>query len=546
MEPPPTGLPQLSSYLPTSSSDTRASSVATTGINSSMGVKKRRNSIEGAFSALTPNPPTLRHLEADQFKRKQVSLEVSIDNEDKGSKAVSFSRLSSIYQAQDQVSPLAISKGFSFSSTSPSQDGDTANVDITSYFASQPTTPRRERTSRYLSESDRREIITRIDGGEKQVALAREFSVSRAAICNLYKNRWEVLTRGNRNAESKHPKSKRSRSRRSSPHLVPQLAASDEISTAAPGPITIYPDVSTISIDTEVSPRDNKKVEGSVHQPTEETRRHSSLSSVAAKLDSDLPRHHHQMRDRQPPHDSLFSFEEETRSPVASRPFLVHEASAHSYPCRNLIAALRDESISGAVFQQRATRLVRLLIEEALTCLPHEHVQIKNQFGDVCHAAKSLDEKDICGVSMEDKGMVMLRAFSTINPSSPTGVASINARTDYKNSDDGILATVQAQLPLVRPNQVVLLLNIQCATGIEACAALHHLVHEKRIPAKSIYFVTVISSFEGLQTVFRHFPDVTLIAAQVDTVLDADQHIRPGIGDFMQRFWNVHSDSSAP
>ncbi|KAF1785484.1 Phosphoribosyltransferase-like [Phytophthora cactorum] len=32
-----------------------------------------------------------------------------------------------------------------------------------------------------------------------------------------------------------------------------------------------------------------------------------------------------------------------------------------------------------------------------------------------------------------------------------------------------------------------------------------------QISAKSIYFVTVISSFEGLQTVFRHFPDVTLI-----------------------------------
>ncbi|KAG6964557.1 hypothetical protein JG688_00007637 [Phytophthora aleatoria] len=63
-----------------------------------------------------------------------------------------------------------------------------------------------------------------------------------------------------------------------------------------------------------------------------------------------------------------------------------------------------------------------------------------------------------------------------------------------------------------------------------------------QISAKSIYFVTVISSFEGLQTVFRHFPDVTLIAAQVDTVLDADQRTRPGIGDFMQQFWNVHFD----
>ncbi|KAF1785486.1 Phosphoribosyltransferase-like [Phytophthora cactorum] len=208
------------------------------------------------------------------------------------------------------------------------------------------------------------------------------------------------------------------------------------------------------------------------------------------------------MGHHQPSPDRRSSFEEVASSPVTSRPFLVHEASAYSYPCRNLIAALRDESISTSVFQQRATRLVRLLIEEALTCLPHEHVQIKNQFGDVCHATKSLDER-----------------ASAVSPWR-TRAWCCSARSP----------------PSVRRHP-------------RACFFHARTSDDKKgtmISAKSIYFVTVISSFEGLQTVFRHFPDVTLIAAQVDTVLDADQRIRPGIGDFMQRFWNVHSDPSAP
>ncbi|POM75232.1 Hypothetical protein PHPALM_7692 [Phytophthora palmivora] len=480
MGPPPPTLPQLSSYLPTSSSDTRTSSMST------MGLKKRRNSIEGAFSAVSPSPPIPQELENNHLKRKNTPLEISTEMEDKGSKAVSFSRLNSIFQAHEQGSPLAISKSFSFSSTLSSQDPD---VETSSYFASKPTTPRRERTSRYLSEGDRREIITRIDAGEKQVTLAREFSVSRAAICNLYKNRWEVLTRGSRNPESKHPK--KSRSRKTSPRLT---AADSEARTDVP---ESYPDMSTISINTEESPRD----------------------------------------------ENCSPFSEITSNPVQSRPFHVHEASAYSYPCRNLVAALRDESISAAVFQLRATRLIRLLIEEALTCLPHEDVQIKNQFGDVCHVTKSLDERDISGVSMENHGMVLLRAFSTISPTSPTGVVSVEARAAGDNNSVTLMPSiVHTQLPPITPHQVVLLLDIECATGNEACAALHHLVHEKRIPAKSIYFVTVISSFEGLQNVFRHFPDVTLIAGQVDTVLDASQHIRPGIGDFMRRYWNVHTE----
>ncbi|KAF4029338.1 Uracil phosphoribosyltransferase [Phytophthora infestans] len=501
MEPPPTGLPQLSSYLPTSSSDIRSSSMTTTGINGSMGAKKRRNSIEDAF---IPNSLTPHHRQDERLKRKQTPLEVSVDVEDKGSKAVSFMRLNSIYQAEEQV----MSKGLSFSSTEPTQDGDITNIDTTSYFASQPATPRRERTSRYLSESDRREIITRIDGGENQVALAREFCVSRAAICNLYKNRWEVLTRGSRSSESKHRDQIRGRaagdrahgSRRS--HRPPRIA---QLYLHRLRYTQTYPRYQLADF-----------VQGA----------HSEHYQASSNQRSPV--------------------EETVSSPVASRPFRVHEASAYSYPCRNLIAALRDESISAGMFQQRATRLLRLLIEEALTCLPHDHVQIKNRFGDVCYATTALDERDVCGISMEDKGMVLLRAFSTISPTSPTGVVSINPRTaEDKNSDEEGLATIHAQLPPVSPHQVVLLLDVQCATGNEACAVLYHLIHEKQIPAKSINFVTIISSFEGLQTVYRHFPDVTLITAQVDTVLDADQRIRPGIGDFTQRFWNVHSDASA-
>lgn len=38
---------------------------------------------------------------------------------------------------------------------------------------------------RYLRDTDRRNIIKRIENGEKQAALAREFGVTRAAICHI-------------------------------------------------------------------------------------------------------------------------------------------------------------------------------------------------------------------------------------------------------------------------------------------------------------------------------------------------------------------------
>ncbi|KAL3672999.1 hypothetical protein V7S43_002296 [Phytophthora oleae] len=65
------------------------------------------------------------------------------------------------------------------------------------------------KNSRYLREMDRRSILTRLDRGEKQSALAKEFRVTRAAICNLNKHRELVLSRQHEDPLAKHPKKAR-------------------------------------------------------------------------------------------------------------------------------------------------------------------------------------------------------------------------------------------------------------------------------------------------------------------------------------------------
>lgn len=63
-----------------------------------------------------------------------------------------------------------------------------------------------EKSSRYLREIDRRNILARIERGEKQYALAKEFRVTRAAICNLNKHRELIMTRTCDDPMAKHPK----------------------------------------------------------------------------------------------------------------------------------------------------------------------------------------------------------------------------------------------------------------------------------------------------------------------------------------------------
>ncbi|KAJ0392459.1 hypothetical protein ATCC90586_007605 [Pythium insidiosum] len=48
---------------------------------------------------------------------------------------------------------------------------------------------------KYLKERQRCEIVRRVRAGEKQAHLAKEFGVSRAAVCYLLKHQMEILSR---------------------------------------------------------------------------------------------------------------------------------------------------------------------------------------------------------------------------------------------------------------------------------------------------------------------------------------------------------------
>ncbi|KAG7381026.1 hypothetical protein PHYBOEH_011225, partial [Phytophthora boehmeriae] len=60
-------------------------------------------------------------------------------------------------------------------------------------FASNLDKPRKR--AHYLRHSQRCAIIERVNAGEKQAALAREYKVTRAAVNHIYKNREEILAR---------------------------------------------------------------------------------------------------------------------------------------------------------------------------------------------------------------------------------------------------------------------------------------------------------------------------------------------------------------
>jgi len=110
-----------------------------------------------------------------------------------------------------ELSPRERSGSISaYSYTSVSAQEESSFDEVASTPGSPPASEAKK-SSRYLREMDRRAILERLARGEKQATLAKEYKVSRAAICNLFKHRDEVMARTDEDPFAKHPKKRKNK-----------------------------------------------------------------------------------------------------------------------------------------------------------------------------------------------------------------------------------------------------------------------------------------------------------------------------------------------
>ncbi|GMF65415.1 unnamed protein product [Phytophthora lilii] len=77
----------------------------------------------------------------------------------------------------------------------PNDDEETKEEEDSSPSSTSSGSKKQRKRPHYLSHEDRCQIIECIAGGEQQAALAREFGVTRAAVCHIQKHRFEILAR---------------------------------------------------------------------------------------------------------------------------------------------------------------------------------------------------------------------------------------------------------------------------------------------------------------------------------------------------------------
>lgn len=205
-----------------------------------------------------------------------------------------------------------------------------------------------------------------------------------------------------------------------------------------------------------------------------------------------------------------------------------------------LFTVIRDTSTSHGDFAHHADRLMRLLAEEGLAHMPD--VKPKT-VATPCGSYQGLQlqaPSTIAAVSIVRAGDTLLEAARALVPSLACGKILIQRDEDSPGKEPRLF---YVKLPRDIGKRAVLLVDPMLATGQSAELAIRELVN-RGVPQSRIVFLNVVACPEGLDHLFRCFPDVKVVTGAVDSGLNEHKYIVPGLGDYGDRYFGTEMRSS--
>ncbi|KAK7151027.1 hypothetical protein R3I93_012083 [Phoxinus phoxinus] len=203
---------------------------------------------------------------------------------------------------------------------------------------------------------------------------------------------------------------------------------------------------------------------------------------------------------------------------------------------RGMHTIIRNKETSRDEFIFYSKRLMRLLIEHALSFLPLKPVSIETPQGTV-YEGKRLSGKRITGVSILRAGETMEQALMAVCKDIRLGKILIQT-----NHDTGEPELHYLRLPKDLSEDYVILMDSTVSTGAAALMAvrvlLDHDVQEDRI-----FLLSLLMAEMGVHSVAYAFPKVRIITTAVDKNVNDEFHIIPGIGNFGDRYFGTDAPS---
>lgn len=193
------------------------------------------------------------------------------------------------------------------------------------------------------------------------------------------------------------------------------------------------------------------------------------------------------------------------------------------------ISLLRDKNTSSKEFRELIVEVTRLMCYEALRDLPLEEVEIETPI----KAAKTkvLAERHLAFIPILRAGLGMVEGVMSLMPTARVGHIGL-----YR--DPEMLRPIEyyCKLPSDINERDVIVLDPMLATGGSAIDAISSI---KKQNPKTIKFMCILSSPQGIKALTDAHPDVKIYCAAKDEGLNEQGYITPGLGDAGDRIFGT-------
>ncbi|MBM5575105.1 uracil phosphoribosyltransferase [Deefgea sp. CFH1-16] len=195
------------------------------------------------------------------------------------------------------------------------------------------------------------------------------------------------------------------------------------------------------------------------------------------------------------------------------------------------LALMREADVSTNKFRLLTEELARLLAYEATRDLPLEDVTINGWCGDV--AVKKIKGKKLTVVPILRAGLGMLNGVLDLVPSAKISVVGL-ARDEETLQPVPYFEKFVGDLE----DRLALIIDPMLATGGSLVATIDML---KRNGCKEIVAIVMVAAPEGVKLVNEKHPDVQIVTASLDSHLNEQGYIIPGLGDAGDKiFGTIH------
>ena len=200
-----------------------------------------------------------------------------------------------------------------------------------------------------------------------------------------------------------------------------------------------------------------------------------------------------------------------------------------THPCvQHKLALIRDRATGHTAFRELAREITLFVCYEALKEVELEAVTVQTPVGEAaCHTIAT----DLVVVPILRAGMGMLDGVLALAPTARVGFVGL-----YRDEQTHEPVEYYCKLPQQTGDALHIVVDPMLATGGSMNATLQLL---KNQGARQIVVVCIVTCPEGLQAVEQAHPDVVVYAASVDSHLNDQKYIVPGLGDAGDRLFGT-------